>query len=91
MKDFALAGYGQKGGRSIVGTTSVTANANGFFYALQFITSAIVTGQVNLAGSDNPGLAAITSGFTAGTVVYGKYTSIKLGTANSAAIGYFGI
>lgn len=90
MKDFALVGLGQKGGRAIVGTTAVTANAAGYFYAIQFITSAIVSTNVMKAGVDSPALASCTSGFTAGTVVYGQYTSIKLDTASATAIGYFG-
>ena len=90
MKDFGLVSLGQKGGRAIVGTTSVTANAAGYFYAIQFVTSAIVTSNSIKAGSDSPSLASITSGFSAGTVVYGQYTAITLSAADAAAIGYFG-
>jgi len=90
MKDFALVGLGQKGGAAIVGTSAVTANAGGYFYAIQFITSAIVSANVMKAGSDSPSLASCTSGFSAGTVVYGQYTSIKLNTAAATAIGYYG-
>ena len=90
MKDFALVGLGQKGGRTIVGTTAVTANAAGYFCAIQFITSAIVSSNTIKSGSDSPSLASCTSGFTAGAVVYGQYTSITLNTAAATAIGYFG-
>ena len=90
MKDFALVQLGQKGGRTIVGTSAVTANASGYFFAIQFITSAIVTGQVMKSGVDSPSLSSCTSGFTAGTVVYGQYTTITLNTAAATAIGYFG-
>ena len=90
MKDYAAIGFGQIGGRAIVGTSTVTANANGYFYAIQFITSAIVSSNNIKAGADSPSLASCTSGFTAGTVVYGQYTGIKLDTATSTAIGYFG-
>jgi hypothetical protein len=90
MKDFVLVGLGQKGGAAIVGTSSVTANANGYFYAIQFITSAIVSSNTIKAGSNSPSLASITAGFSAGTIVYGQYEAIKLSVATASAIGYYG-
>ena len=89
MKDYADLGFGQNGG-AVIGSAAVTANANGYFFAIQFITSAIVSSNNIKAGADSPSLASCTSGFTAGTVVYGQYTGIKLDTATSTAIGHFG-
>lgn len=90
MKDFAEIQIGQKGSRDIIGTSVVTANANGYFYAIQFITSAIVSASVLKTGFTGSTLTSHTSGFTAGTVVYGQWSSIKLNTAAATAIGYFG-
>jgi len=83
------AELGQCGGREITTTSSTTANANSFFYAIQFITTAKVTAQTNYSSTINPNLPSFTSGFTAGTIVFGRYTAITLAEAGAAAIGYF--
>lgn len=83
------AELGQCGGREITTTSSTTANANSYFYAIQFITTAIVTAQSNYASTPNPNLKSITSGFTAGTIVFGRFSAITLKEAGAAAIGYF--
>ena len=89
MKDYADLGFGQNGG-AVIGSAAVTANANGYFFAIQFITSAIVSSNSIKAGSESPSLASITSGFTAGTIVFGRYTSITLKETAAKAIGYYG-
>ena len=88
MREYKNAELGLLGGRAITGTSAITANAAGYFYAIQFVTSAIVTSQADKTGANNPRLAAITAGFTAGTVVFGQYSSITL--SQGSAIGYFG-
>jgi len=88
MKDYANAELGLLGGRAITGTSAITANAAGYFYKIHFITSSVVTNQAGVSGTTNPMLAALTAGITAGTIVYGQYTSITL--SSGQAIGYFG-
>lgn len=84
-----IAEFGQYGGKAITGTAAVTATASQFFYKIHFVTSAIVTAQTNYTtGGANPLLYAITAGFTAGTIVFGKFNSITLSQGN--AIGYYG-
>jgi hypothetical protein len=81
------AGYGQYGGRVIKTTSATTANASGYFYAVQFTGTAVVTTQVDYDTTPNPWLAELTAGFTAGTIVYGKFKSITL--TSGTAIGYY--
>lgn len=88
MKEYKNAELGLLGGR-VIGTAATTANASGYFYALQFATSAIVSAQKPKEGApEQPNLTSITQGFTAGTKIFGQYTSITL--SQGKAIGYFG-
>ena len=86
MRKYASAELGQEGSIAITGTSAVTANANSYFFAINWTTSAVVTHQSNFTGANNPGLALITAGFTAGSWVYGQFTSITL--SEGAGIGY---
>jgi hypothetical protein len=82
------AEFGQYGGKAITGTAAVTATTSQYFYKIHFVTSAIVTTQADHTESEaNPVLSAITAGFTAGTIVYGKFNSITLSQGN--AIAYY--
>lgn len=73
---------GQRGSKSITGTSAVT----GQFIAIQIVADAVVSAQTD-DGVTNMDLTDFTS-LPAGLIVYGRWSSITL--TSGEAIGYTG-
>lgn len=90
-----LSSMGYNGSKAITGTSAVTPATGYQWVALQFIEDSVVAAQTNGAhvGIDssvsvtNADLTAFTA-ISAGTIVYGLWTSITL--TIGSAIGYNG-
>ena len=88
-----ISGYGTSyaigslGGKAITGTSAVTPDTGYYFYAIQVMADIVVSAQGNVSGHTNPTLSALIGGVPAGTVIYGKFTSITL--TSGEAIGYY--
>jgi hypothetical protein len=67
-----------------VGTAEVSTASKYYFCALQFIADSVVAAQENVTGATNPDLTQFTS-ILAGTVIYGKFASIKLTSGQAIA------
>ena len=78
---------GAIGSKEIVGTSKVSAENGAYFFAIQVTADMIVAGQENVTGATNMNLSLITGGIPAGTVIYGKFSSITL--TSGQAIGYY--
>jgi len=78
---------GAFGGKVITGTSAITPATGYYFYAIQVTSDIIVSTQGNVSGSTNPVLSSLTGGISAGTVIYGKFTSMTL--SSGEAIGYY--
>lgn len=85
-----LNAVGARGSQAITGTSIVNAPAGSYFYCIQFVTDGTVTAQGN--ATDSMGSVAVNATlsalgtFPAGFVIYGKFSSITLGSGS--AIGY---
>lgn len=78
---------GLYGSKEIVGITKVSAATGSYFFAIQAISDIKVASQENEPESTNANLSLLTAGIPAGTVIYGKFTSITL--TSGQAIGYY--
>lgn len=76
---------GALGSNEITGVGAVTPTTGFYFFAIQIIADTVVAAQVDVTNATNADLTALTS-IPAGTVVYGKWSSITL--TSGEAIGY---
>lgn len=72
---------GNRGGVYVFDTNPKTPISGSIFNAIQVITDCVITCDGNIAG-----ITSVT--LVAGTVIYGRYTSITL--ASGSVIAYYG-
>lgn len=80
--DILETSIGSYGGKYISDTNITTADSGRTFIAIQVVTDAVITLVGNVSG-------ITTVSFTSGSVIYGRYTSITLGSG--AVIAYQGV
>lgn len=73
---------GYLGGKYTASTSAVVPDDAYVFFAIQFITASVITCVGNVTG-----LTSIT--ITAGTIIYGRFTSFTL--ASGSVIAYQGV
>lgn len=82
VKNVANMSVGNYSGKYVANTASTTPATGYVFNAIQVLTDSVVTAAGNIAGLTSVSL-------TAGTVIYGRYTSITL--ASGSVIAYNGV
>lgn len=82
-----LQDIGLYGSKEIVGIAKVSAETGNYFFAIQVISDIVVSAQENEGSFNNMNLSLLTGGISAGTVIYGKFSSITL--SSGQAIGYY--
>jgi hypothetical protein len=80
--DILETSIGSYGGKYIANTNATTPDAGRRFVAIQVITDCVITLVGNITG-------ITTVALTAGTIIYGRYTSVTL--ASGRVIAYQGV
>jgi hypothetical protein len=81
-----LQSIGAVGSKEITGTSAVTPPTGYYFFCIQFVGDSVVSARVDVTGAVNANLTSFTSGFSDGSAVYGKWSSITL--SSGSAMGY---
>lgn len=82
LDENSKSSLGQNGGKYITGTGATTPDSGYFFTAIQVITDCSITAVGNITG-------ITAASISAGTIIYGNYTSITL--ASGSVIAYYGV